>query len=40
MENSSEGMSSTTLREISTLKECDHPGIVKLIDVIWEENDE
>ena len=34
IEYSDEGIPSTALREISLLKECDHPGIIKLIDVL------
>jgi serine/threonine protein kinase len=34
IEHSDEGIPSTALREISLLKELDHEGIVKLLDVI------
>lgn len=34
IENCDEGIPSTALREISLLRELDHPGVVKLLDVI------
>ena len=34
METQSEGVPSTTIREISVLREIDHPNVVRLIDVI------
>lgn len=34
MEHKDEGLPSTALREIAVLKELDHEGIVKLIDVL------
>ena len=34
IEHSDEGVPSTALREISLLREIDHPGIVKLLDVL------
>ena len=34
IEHSDEGVPSTALREISLLKEIDHPGIVELLDVL------
>jgi len=34
MEHCSEGIPQTTIREISFLKELDHPNIVKLLDVV------
>ena len=34
IEHSDEGVPSTALREISLLREVDHPGIVKLLDVV------
>lgn len=33
LENEDEGMPSTAMREISILKELNHPNIVKLVDV-------
>merc|ERR1712029_900333 len=38
LENDDEGVPSTALREISLLKELDHPNIVSLLDVIHDEN--
>jgi serine/threonine protein kinase len=38
IEHSDEGLPSTALREMSLLKECNHPGIVKLIEIIHGEN--
>ena len=38
IEHSDEGMPSTALREMSVLKEIDHPGIVKLLEIIPGEN--
>lgn len=35
LENEDEGMPSTTMREISILKEVQHPNIVKFLDVIY-----
>ena len=35
LEDEDEGMPSTTLREIFALKECDHPHIVQLLDIIY-----
>lgn len=37
MESEEEGVPSTTIREISLLKELDHPNIVKLTDVLMQE---
>ena len=34
METESEGVPSTAIREISLLKELEHPGIVQLLDVV------
>ena len=34
IEHSDEGMPSTALREMSVLKETNHPGIVKLLEII------
>ena len=34
IEHCDEGIPSTALREISILKECDHPGIIRLLDVL------
>lgn len=34
IEHCDEGIPSTALREISLLKECDHPGIIRLLDVL------
>ena len=34
LETQSEGVPSTTIREISVLREIDHPNVVKLKDVI------
>ena len=34
MEHCNEGIPQTTIREISFLKELDHPNIVKLLDVV------
>ena len=34
IEHSDEGIPSTALREISLLRELDHPGIVKLLDIV------
>jgi|TARA_B110001450_G_C17633689_1_gene486296 serine/threonine protein kinase len=34
IEHSDDGIPSTTLREISLLKELDHPGVIKLLDVL------
>ena len=34
IEHSDDGIPSTTLREIALLKELDHPGIIKLLDVL------
>lgn len=39
IEHSDEGLPSTALREMSLLKEVDHPGIVKLLDIIHGENE-
>lgn len=36
LENDDEGVPSTAIREISLLKECDHPNVVKLREVIHE----
>jgi serine/threonine protein kinase len=38
IEHADEGIPSTALREISLLRELDHPNIVKLIDVVMEMN--
>jgi cyclin-dependent kinase 2 len=38
IENNEEGIPSTAMREISLLKELDHPYIVKLRDVVCNEN--
>ena len=35
LEDEDEGVPSTTLREISSLKELEHPNIVRLLDVIY-----
>jgi serine/threonine protein kinase len=35
IEDTDEGIPSTTLREINSLKELDHPNIVKLLDVVY-----
>lgn len=35
MEDEDEGIPSTTLREISALKDLDHPNIIKLQDIIY-----
>lgn len=37
LENNDEGIPSTAIREISLLKECVHPNIVSLLDVLMEE---
>jgi len=34
IEHCDEGLPSTALREMSLLKEVDHPGIVKLLEII------
>jgi serine/threonine protein kinase len=34
IEHCDEGLPSTALREMSLLKEVDHPGIIKLLDII------
>ena len=36
LDDDDEGMPSTTLREIFSLKELDHPNIVKLLNIIYE----
>jgi len=36
LENADEGVPSTAIREISLIKECDHPNIVKLKNVLFE----
>ena len=38
IEHSDEGLPSTALREIGLLKEIDHPGVVKLLEIIPENN--
>lgn len=38
LENEDEGVPSTAIREISILKECEHPNIVRLKEVIHENN--
>jgi serine/threonine protein kinase len=38
IEHGDEGIPSTALREIALLKELDHPGIVKLMDIVHGEN--
>jgi len=38
IEHCDEGLPSTALREMSLLKEVDHPGIVKLLEIIHGEN--
>ena len=38
IEHADEGIPSTALREISLLRELDHPNIVKLLDVVMEMN--
>jgi hypothetical protein len=38
LESEEEGVPSTAIREISLLKELQHPNIVKLIQVIMQEN--
>ena len=38
IEHCDEGIPSTAIREISLLKELDHPGIVNLIDIVHGEN--
>lgn len=35
IEESDEGIPSTTLREINALKELNHPNIIKLLDVVY-----
>ncbi|KAG1666708.1 Cyclin-dependent kinase 2 [Nymphon striatum] len=37
LESESEGVPSTAIREISVLKELDHPSIVRLLDVVYSE---
>ena len=37
LENETEGVPSTAIREISILKELEHPGVVQLLDVIHQE---
>lgn len=39
IEHCDDGIPSTTLREISLLKELDHPGVIKLLDVLHGGND-
>lgn len=39
IEHNDDGIPSTTLREISLLKELDHPGVIKLLDVLHGGND-
>ena len=39
LENEDEGMPSTAMREISVLKELDHPNIVKLQNVVYTPNE-
>ena len=36
LENEDEGVPSTAIREISLLKECDHPNIVKLKNLVFD----
>ena len=38
LESEEEGVPSTAIREISLLKELQHPNIVKLMEVIMQEN--
>ena len=38
IEHCDEGLPSTALREMSLLREVDHPGIVKLLEIIPGEN--
>ena len=38
IEHSDEGIPSTAIREIALLKELDHPGVIKLIDIVHGEN--
>lgn len=38
IEHSDEGIPSTAIREIALLKELDHPGVVKLLDIVHGEN--
>ena len=38
LENQDEGVPSTAIREISILKECEHPNIVRLKEVVHENN--
>lgn len=38
LENEDEGVPSTAIREISLLKECDHPNIVKLKNIVFEKD--
>jgi serine/threonine protein kinase len=37
LENEDEGVPSTAIREISLLRECDHPNIVNLNDIIHDQ---
>jgi len=37
LEHEDEGIPSTAIREISLLKECDHPNIIKLKDIVFQE---
>ena len=37
LDNEDEGIPSTTLRELSLLQELEHPNIIKLLDIIWED---
>lgn len=38
IDNIDEGIPSTALREITLIKELNHPNIIKIIDIIYEEN--
>ena len=38
IEHCDEGLPSTALREMGLLKELDHPGVVKLLEIIHGEN--
>ena len=38
LETESEGVPSTAIREISLIKECDHPNIINIKDIVFNEN--